>query len=108
MAAEEAADMGEAAAVATEAAEVTDTAAAAEVAMAAAAEDMAAERFPRRNVWRYLSRSPGKAAIPSLNHTARANPSRWALGPYTKRIDLWFVTFFCKRDKACNWMIARD
>ncbi len=45
----EVADMVEAAAVATEAAEAMATAAA-EVAAMAAAADMAAERFPRRNV----------------------------------------------------------
>jgi hypothetical protein len=29
-------------------------------------------------------------------------------GPYTETIDLWFEQFFGKRDKARNWMIARD
>ncbi len=32
----------------------------------------------------------------------------WAQGLYSERIDLWYEAFFLKRDKACNWMIARD
>jgi hypothetical protein len=31
----------------------------------------------------------------------------FSVGSYTERTDLSFEPFFCKRDKACNRMIAR-
>jgi hypothetical protein len=40
-------------------------------------------------------------------HSSRqAIPSTKSI--YRKNWSLFFTVFFCKRDKACNWMIARD